>query len=61
MEKEGLGTAFWLENFGEVEIRYFPDEKVHIDDALKVLIKQHALTSINRILESIEGDKNDER
>ena len=57
MEKDGIGIGFWLEKFGEIEIRFYPDgdiKDIDITPAQRVNIHRKMRSTTLRLLEAIE-------
>lgn len=67
MEQEGIGLGFWVENFGEIEIVFYPDgelEDIVLEPQKCYYINQKALKAIDKLYEvikdpnKIKGDNN---
>lgn len=57
MEKDGIGIGFWLENFGEVEMRFYPDthlDGVYIGPLNEKIIHAKMEETANRLIEEIK-------
>ena len=49
METEGIGTGFWVENFGEIEIRFYYDK-----DAEPVITEEKCYYINKKVLEQMD-------
>lgn len=57
MEAEGIGTGFWLENFGEIEIRFYYDKDAEpiITDERRHHINKKVLEQMDKIYKGIQN------
>lgn len=55
MEENCIVTGFWVEGFGEVEIRYFADKNVlPLNDINKTYIEIKTTQAIKRLFKEIQ-------
>lgn len=57
MEKEGYVVGFWVENFGEIEMRYYPEyevKNIKLRPEKCYYLNEKVLEQIEKIYDMIE-------
>ena len=57
MEKEDcIATSVWVERFGTIDMHYFKEDMVVLDDYTKEYVERNVILAVRRIFQAIEKD-----
>jgi len=59
-EEKGIGTGFWVEGFGTIDIHYYADgERLYLDEHKKQYIEKQAIRTIRRLFNILTENTDD--
>ena len=55
MKEDAIGVGFWVDGFGTVDMYYFKDDTVVLNEKQKEYVHEQAKKAIDRLFKAIEN------